>query len=751
MHLNKTLTRTPDRKAVAVIPHRIKRILLRQFNLLKSFCAIILMIILIGCMQSPSDISFELPNNASSSLDTQTALRAELVDWVTMNQYVPQGDRLEPVLATQQSCDAIKEFLSTFETKKIDTMLINEAHRPDGFLMELMQDDVSAVLKIIQNLTLIPATQEDQKRMLTGAGSMVYLKQGDQSCVVTQGSYFTIWDSATNTKQMFYYTDEHALTDYVLSLLSLNRNKEAKIAIVPENSLSFTMMSDDFADDEDLARYRNEIRTLRASDINALYYTTLGLTEEKRVVDHYIADEILKCLRNTDGLAAFEVLDASNGTRNPHTSSDEFIYLEWNGEPVLLAWDGEWLTVKLPDWDSPLIFDASKMAEEWRQAFLKFSEQISSVPEAVADPQSKNSAVEEQPWWITMFSSEGSPVYMQNLYLHNNIKKISYEMKADYDIVSAALANATVCAELGKPWREELSLDLYLESDDRCAIRFFENGIELTHSHWKLKGRTTVRLLIPEDDYSLLKKRCEATQIEGEPPRPMWLSIMNRGRIRSIFITNSVGQEIIYTYDARIDMMYLVEPYIRNIKVDGAASFVDKYANLKNAYTVLVNFENGVSYTITIGEEQLHIESSDVDVAVEYTLAAPDQNRRTLQAVLDQQMNPSVPYYDYSFSPTEIAPTRAQELPDVIIEPSSESVVLHIDKQQINLSNILKNPDAFHVRGYIINNSTVAVGRSTDYSVERMIVSNGKGFLSPEMPCRIGKPAAAILRRTKDT
>ncbi len=718
MHLNMTLTRTPDRKAIAIMPHGIKRILLRLFYPLKIFSTIILMIMLTSCMPSQSDIPSQSLIKVSSSVDTQPVLRAELVDWATMNQYVPQGDRLEPVLSTEQSCDAIKEFLCTFEAKKIDTMLVNEAHRPEGFLMVLTQDDISAALKIIQNLTLIPATQADRNRRLTGAGSMVYLKQGDQSCLVTQGGYFTIWDSATNTKQMFYYTDEHALTDYVLSLLSLNRNKEAEIAIVPENSLSLTMMSNDFADDEDLARYRNKIRTLRASDINMLYYTAHGLTGEKRIVDRYFADEILKCLRNTDGLTSFEVLDASDGTRNPHTSSDEFIYLEWNGEPVLLAWDGEWLTVKLPDWDSPLIFDASKMAKEWQQAFLAFSEQI-PVPEAVSDSQSENSAVEEQPWWVTMFSSEGPPVYMQNLYLHDNIKKVSYEMKADYDVVSAALAHATVSDELGKPWHEELSLDLYLESDDRCTIRFFESGIELTYSHWKLREKTTVGLSIPEDDYSLLKKRCEAAQIEGEPPRPMWLSIMNRGRIRAISVSDPTGKEIVYTYDARIDMLYLVEPYIRNIKVDGAARFVDKYAEFKNAYTVLVNFENGVSYTITIGEERLHIESNDVDVAVKYTLATPDKNRRDFQLVVDQLINPSVPYYDYSFSPTQIATADFCEEPSAIVEPSPESVILHIDKQQINLSDILKDPKDFCVIGYIINNSTMAVGRSTDYSVER--------------------------------
>ncbi|WMJ83799.1 hypothetical protein ACS3UN_12120 [Oscillospiraceae bacterium LTW-04] len=570
-----------------------------------------------------------------------------------MNQFVPKGDQLEPVLSTEQSCHALKEFLSTFETNKINTMLINEAHRPEGFLMVLTQDDISAVLKIIQNLTLIPATQEDRNRMLTGAGSMVYLKQGEQSCLVTQGGYFTIWDSATNTNQMFYYTDEHALTDYVLSLLSLNHNKEAEIAIVPENSLSLTMMSEDFADDEDLARYRNKISTLRASDINALYYTALGLTQEKRIVDRYIADEILKCLRNTGGLAAFEILDASNGTRNPHTSGYEFIYLEWNGEPVHLAWNGQWLTVKLPDWDSPLIFDASKMTEEWQQAFLKFSEQI-PVSEVVSDTQPENLAAAAQPWWVTVFSSEGPPIYMQNLYLHDNTQKISYEMQADYDVISAALANAAVCDELGKPWREELSLDLYLESDDRCTIKFFESGIELTHSHWKYKAKTTVRLLIPEDEYSALRKRCETVQTQGEDPRPMWLSIMNRGRIRSISVSDTTGKEIAYTYDTRMDMMYLVEPYIRNIKVNGAARFVDKYATLKNAYTLLVNFENGVSYTITIGEERLHIESNDVDVAVEYVLATPDENRRDFQLVVDQLINPTVPYYNYSFSPTDM-------------------------------------------------------------------------------------------------
>lgn len=199
----------------------------------------------------------------------------------------------------------------------------------------------------------------------------------------------------------------------------------------------------------------------------------------------------------------------------------------------------------------------------------------------------------------------------------------------------------------------------------------------------------------------------------------MWLSIMNRGRIRSIFVSDPVGKEIIYTYDTNMDMMYLVEPFIRNITVDGAARFVDKYATLKNAYTVLVNFENGVSYTLTIGEERLHIESNDVDVAVEYTLATPDKNRRDFQLVVDQLINPTVPYYDYSFSPTDIVPTRAQEAPSIIIEPSDDSVTMQIDKKQISLSDILKNPNAFRVNGYILNNSTMAVGRSTDYSVER--------------------------------
>ncbi|WMJ83798.1 hypothetical protein ACS3UN_12115 [Oscillospiraceae bacterium LTW-04] len=58
-------------------------------------------------------------------------------------------------------------------------------------------------------------------------------------------------------------------------------------------------------------------------------------------------------------------------------------------------------------------------------------------------------------------------------------------------------------------------------------------------------------------------------------------------------------------------------------------------------------------------------------------------------------------------------------MPDVIIEPGPESVVLHIDKQQINLSDILKNSNVFCVSGYILNNNTMAVGRSTDYNVER--------------------------------
>ncbi len=69
---------------------------------------------------------------------------------------------------------------------------------------------------------------------------------------------------------------------------------------------------------------------------------------------------------------------------------------------------------------------------------------------------------------------------------------------------------------------------------------------------------------------------------------------------------------------------------------------------------------------------------------------------------------------------TEFAESSiSQDAPEPIIEPSPESVILHIDKQQISLTDIMKNPDAFRVSGYILNNSTVAVGRSTNYSVER--------------------------------
>lgn len=118
MHSNMTLIRTPDHKAVAITPNGIKRILLRPFNPLKSFCAIF-MIILTGCMQSQSDILSESPINTLSSIDARPALRARLVDWAAMNQYVPQGDRLEPVLSTEQSRDTLKEFFSTFEAKKL--------------------------------------------------------------------------------------------------------------------------------------------------------------------------------------------------------------------------------------------------------------------------------------------------------------------------------------------------------------------------------------------------------------------------------------------------------------------------------------------------------------------------------------------------------------------------------------------------------------------------------------------------------
>ncbi len=60
----------------------------------------------------------------------------------------------------------------------------------------------------------------------------------------------------------------------------------------------------------------------------------------------------------------------------------------------------------------------------------------------------------------------------------------------------------------------------------------------------------------------------------------------------------------------------------------------------------------------------------------------------------------------------------SQDAPEPIIEPSPESVILHIDKQQISLTDIMKNPDAFRVSGYILNNSSMAISHSNDYSVE---------------------------------
>lgn len=93
----------------------------------------------------------------------------------------------------------------------------------------------------------------------------------------------------------------------------------------------------------------------------------------------------------------------------------------------------------------------------------------------------------------------------------------------------------------------------------------------------------------------------------------------------------------------------------------------------------------------------------------------------------------------------------SQDALEPIIEPSPESVILHIDKQQISLTDIMKKPDAFRVSGYILNNSTIAVGRSTNYSVERYDGEKWENFSFPETLCRTGTLVAEILNRAINT
>lgn len=65
----------------------------------------------------------------------------------------------------------------------------------------------------------------------------------------------------------------------------------------------------------------------------------------------------------------------------------------------------------------------------------------------------------------------------------------------------------------------------------------------------------------------------------------------------------------------------------------------------------------------------------------------------------------------------EAADSSEGLIPDIL--PSTESVVLVIEQQQIRLSDILENPERFIIDGYIANNSTEPISYSTSYMVER--------------------------------
>lgn len=582
------------------------------------------------------------PSEAPVDLPLLVSQRAELIDWNTLEGQMPKVSEVKAVNASAESRAALKELLDSFEADKLELMLVGEAHMPDGFSLPLTAEDVAMLLGNIQKMQLTLPHPTNLLNPMIGEGRMVYLKQGETSCVLTEGGFFTIWDSSTstNTKQLFEWEQNEVFFEHIYSILSLSHNRSAEVAMMQSNQLPQHIGESRFATKEDLEHYRETMRTLRASDITKLYHGAHGYEGKQRALEPYAAEGLLDCLWSAEKLSVFDA------PKNPATGGSEFLYLEWKGQPLSLSWDGFWLTVQLPGESEALIFDGSAVAAEWNNAF---SQLIAYEDELLPKPVLPT---EEKPWWVRTFSAGDTRIYTNRLYLHHDIQKLSYSLLSEYDAVASLLANAVEERELGKPWKEELSLQFILGNDDKYTLKLFEQGVELTYSHWKLEEKTTVRLLLDPQKYAALKQRIEIALSEGKETTALWLSMANKGRVQAVSISDPKGKKIAYSADNRFDLLHILgEPAMRHIYVTGTGSLVDKAAIPANAYTILVDFNNGIRYTVTVGEQKLHIASSDVTVAVEYTLVDAAKSHNHLTLLVDEQVNPTVPSYDWSFTP----------------------------------------------------------------------------------------------------
>ena len=254
----------------------------------------------------------------------------------------------------------IKALLAALRADEITTLLLTGAHLRSDVNIPLTAEDTKQVLTLLQamELTLLSPAEYDAERAnpATGGGSAVFIQQGDLRIKVTHGSFFTI-SYGDGTKSYMFANGYVALDDFVSSICYLDESATAVCSIVPASGLikAAPVSSARFAKEQDFAVYRRRVAALDVRRITKIQYTPFLYEGAVRGVNPADMQVLLYALQDTDKLAVFPT------PQNPATGGLDCVYMEYDGEPLLLSWDGYWLVVQYADWHYPLIFDISEV------------------------------------------------------------------------------------------------------------------------------------------------------------------------------------------------------------------------------------------------------------------------------------------------------------------------------------------------------------------------------------------------------
>ena len=303
------------------------------------------------------------------------------------------------------------------------------------------------------------------------------------------------------------------------------------------------------------------------------------------------------------------------------------------------------------------------------------SENVSSAPSVSSAPaestppasQSESKSVaasqpaqQPQPWWQVIFTCQDTLHGVRGISLHDNATKLSYDKAASDNVLWDALSHGVQISqeELGPAVNPERYLEVVMDSDDKYTIRAYEKGLELTHSHWKLKEKTTVYLGMDaggnvNSRYDAVIDAIAAIPQEGPYPIPLWIGMMNRGRITEIAAI--APDRTTTTYTDSILLYENADPILRaHTVVKPGVKVVEKTATLDDAYKIKITFENDVRYNISVGKTQLLIFSTDVEQGLLYTLADPDNTRKYMQQLAAGEITPNTPNYNHTFMPVDV-------------------------------------------------------------------------------------------------